>query len=265
MVVNSSRLLFSVVILATLHFFVYETFLPWQAEAFRWGWLAVSAILGLAIGDGLLIQAFVWIGPRLSSLMMSAVPIFSLILSWLIFGETINGQEAFGIALTVAGIAWVVSERRSEEVTVINKQYGWGILCGLGAALGQASGLVTAKFALTDDFPAFSATLMRMIAATAVLWSFALARGQVGFIIKQWQHRTALAATVAGTITGPVVGVWFSLLAIQLARIGIASTLMSLTPIILIPVAYFLYKERITVRGILGTLVTLIGVGLIFL
>lgn len=263
--VNLSRLLFAFIIMASTHWLLFGSLLPLQAEPFRWGWLALSSLLGLVVGDGSLFQAFVLLGPRLSTLIMALVPIFSTFLGWLFFGETVSGIELSGIALTVSGVAWVVSEKRSGQTQVANKQYGLGIFFGLMGALGQASGLIAAKFGLAGDFSAASATVIRMMVAMLFLWSVATLRRRVGHTIRQWQDRKILAAILAGTLVGPFIGVWLSLVAIQWARVGIASTLMALTPIIIIPISYFMFKEAITLRSIGGTLIALSGVALIFL
>lgn len=59
-------------------------------ELFRWGWYTVASFLGLVLGDSFLFKAFVLIGPRLSTLLMSIVPIFSVIFAWVLFGETVS-------------------------------------------------------------------------------------------------------------------------------------------------------------------------------
>jgi drug/metabolite transporter (DMT)-like permease len=53
--------------------------------------------------------------------------------------------------------------------------------------------------------------------------------------------------------------------AIQLTRVGIAATLMALPPVILIPLGYLIYRERVSRRGIIGTLIAFVGVAIIFL
>ena len=223
--------------MSSAHFLLRGEWLPLQAEPFRWGWLGLSAVLGLVIGDGALFQAFVLLGPRLSTLIMALAPIFTTFLGWLFFGETVTGVELAGIVLTVGGVAWVVSERRSDQIQVANKQYGLGLLFGLVGALGQASGLITAKFGLTGDFPPVSANVIRILVAMLVLWSLAAVRGRIKSTVRQWTNTTVLLAILGGTLLGPFIGVWLSLISIQLARVGIASTLMSLTPIILIPLS----------------------------
>lgn len=249
--------------MASAHFFLFGDFLPSQAEPFRWGWLGLSSVLGLVIGDSGLFQALILIGPRLASLIMALVPIFSTFMGWLFFGETVTYLEFTGIFLTISGVAWVVVEKRG-RTQVENKQYGLGILLGLVGALGQASGLIAAKYGLGDSFSPASANVIRMLVAMIILGLLAALRGQVGFTVRQWQHKKALYAILGGTLTGPFVGVWLSLTAIQLTRVGIASTLMALTPIIVIPLSYFAFKERITLRSVVGAIVAVIGVALIF-
>jgi drug/metabolite transporter (DMT)-like permease len=263
-VVNRSRLLFAALIVPALHLALEGSLLPLNAEAFRWEWLGLSAVLGLVIGDAFLFQAFVTVGPRLSQTIMALVPIFTTVLAWFLFGETVNAQELAGIILAVGGVTWVVSERRG-RVAVESKQYGRGILFALGGALGQATGLITSRLGLVGDFPPISGNVIRLLVATLVVWGFTLLRGRIGFTVSQWRNRKALRAILGGTIVGPVLGVWMSLAAIQLARVGIASTLMSLAPIILLPLGALFLNERITPRSVVGTLAAISGVALIFL
>jgi drug/metabolite transporter (DMT)-like permease len=74
-----------------------------------------------------------------------------------------------------------------------------------------------------------------------------------------------MTVATATTIFGPFVGVGFSLMAVQYTSAGIASTLMALTPIIIILPSYLLFREPITWKSILGALISVFGVSLFFL
>jgi drug/metabolite transporter (DMT)-like permease len=198
-------------------------------------------------------------------LMMSSVPIISTLLAWIFLGETVGPYELAGIGLTVSGVGWVVTEKQPGKTVVEHKQYSRGLFFGFLGAVGQASNLVAAKFGLVGDYPTISASWIRIFIAILVLWGLAGLRGEVRPTIAQWRNGKAFPAILAGTFVGPFLGIWLSLAAIQLTRVGIASTLMALPPVLLIPIGYFLYKERVSFRGMVGTVVALAGVALIFL
>lgn len=263
-VVNRSRLLFALTFLAISHFFLEGSLFPTQVEPFRWGWLALSGILGLVLGDTFLFQAYVLIGPRLSMLMMSTVPIYSTLFGWLLFGETVSYVEMGGILLAVAGVGWVVTEKQPGRTAVENKQYKTGLLMGLLGALGQVANLITARYGLVGGFSTLSATMIRIFVAVLVLWGIAALRGQVGHSLRQWRNKKAFGAMMGGSISGPFLGIWLSLIAISLARLGIASTLMALPPVLLIPLEFVVYKRRVSGRAMVGTAVAVLGVALLF-
>ncbi len=267
LVTNRARLLLALVLLVTAHWLWLGAPLPLQAEPERWFWLSLSGIVGLALGDAFLFQSYVWIGPRLGMLLMSLAPVISGLLAWLFLGEVLRPSQVVGILLTVSGVAWVILERSSAPPGgVRGSRYGWGILFGMGAAIGQAVGLVMAKKGLAGDFSALSGTLMRMIAAAFVVWGVTFFQGQVGATFQrlQGQRRTWLQI-LGGTFFGPFIGVSLSLLSIQFAHIGVASTLMALPPIFLLPISYFVFKERFGWQAVAGTLVAIMGVAVLFL
>jgi drug/metabolite transporter (DMT)-like permease len=264
-VVNRSRLFFAVFFLSMTHLLLEGSLFPFGTDPYRWGWLVLSAVIGLVLGDSFLFQAYVLVGPRLSMLMMSTTPIMSVFMAWIFLGETVGFIELLGIMLTVLGIAWVVTERKRVRPEVQNKKYLLGLTFALLGAFGQAANLIAAKFALEDNFPAISATVIRILVSALILWLVAALQGQFRHTIQQWSNRNAFKAIIGGTIVGPFLGIWLSLVAIQLAPVGLAATLMALPPIILIPIDRILYGERVSNRGIVGTVIAITGVALIFL
>lgn len=264
-VVNRSRLIFALTFISITHLVLQGSLFPFGAEPFRWFWLALSSILGLVLGDTFLFRAYVLVGPRLAMLMMSTVPIISTILAYLFLDEHLTSSELVGIFITVAAVAWVVTERQSGKVVVEHKQYKSGLFFAFLGALGQASNLIAAKFGLVDNFPTISATAIRLFVALVILWFIAAVRREIRPTLRQWRNKNAFRAIVAGSVVGPFLGIWFSLVAVQLAPVGVAATLMALPPVILIPLGYFIYGERVSRRGIIGTLIAFTGVALIFL
>ena len=102
--------------------------------------------------------------------------------------------------------------------------------------------------------------------------------GGLGFVVMllvQRQGRHFLEVTrkdgkgvrsaVLTTVFGPVIGVSLSLMAVQYARAGIASTLMALTPVLIILPYALIHKQRVKPKEILGVAVSMLGVAMFFL
>ncbi len=266
MVLNRARLISAILWLLVAHL-ILSTPLPVHATPRQWFWFGISGFLGLTMGDLFLFQAYIWIGPRLAMLMMAMAPALAAIVAWLFMGETLETIQIFGIVLTLAGILWVVGEKngQSGQFAKDRKQYFLGILCGLGGATGQALGLVTAKIGSQGGFAPISGTLIRMVAAAAVLWLLTLLTRQAGPTVKALTSQPGIIQLVmAGAFAGPFLGVTLSLIAVQNTAIGVASTLTALPPVILLPVGHFLFHERIGWQAILGTLLAMVGVALLF-
>jgi drug/metabolite transporter (DMT)-like permease len=207
------------------------------------------------------------IGPRLSMLVMSLVPVISTLLAWIFLKETLSGLQIFGILLTLAGISWVILERNgAARATPLGRAYFLGLLFALGGATGQSLGLITAKFGLYGDFSPISANMIRMLVAAITLWAVTILRRQGRITFNSLRKdRIAIRNIFFGSLAGPFLGVSFSLLAIQRAPVGIASTLMALTPVFLLPISYYVFDERFGWQAVAGTLLAVIGVAVLFL
>ena len=130
--------------------------------------LVISGILGLVLGDSFLFKSFQLIGARLGIIIMAAVPVLSTILAFFFLNEIISLLGMFGMLLTIAGILIVVLERKkpSESKTSISKI---GIFYGFLGALGQASGLIFAKFAFQGgELNGFAASFIRLFSASII-------------------------------------------------------------------------------------------------
>lgn len=266
MAVNRLRLLMAIGWLILAHA-LFHLPLPVAADGRRWLLLGASGLVGLVLGDGCLFQAFIWIGPRLAMLLLSTAPALATLWAWRFLGEALSPAQVTGILVTMIGVGWVVLGRDGAAGRPSDgRRYALGILCGLGGAAGQAGGLILAKQGMAGDFPPLSATLMRMVAAAAALWLYTALRGQIRETARRFaKDGAACWFTLAGSFLGPFVGVTLSLLAIQYVAVGIASTLMALTPVFLLPLSHFIFREHVGWPAAVGTAVATAGVALMFL
>jgi drug/metabolite transporter (DMT)-like permease len=268
LVVNRMRLLFATVLLSAAHLFLAGQIYPWQASPDRFLWLGLSGLIGLVLGDAFLFQAFVQIGARISILIMAGVPVISALIAWIFLGETLTPANIAGIIITVAGIALVVYEHQNGDQAECPKDrsaYFQGVFFAFLGAVGQAVGLVMQKKG-GGDFPAISSVLIRVSIGALIMWSVALLQKKEKFTLKTtFSNPTGLRFILLGTLVGPFAGIWLSMVAVQSAYVGIASTLMALTPIVMLPISFFFFKEKISKLALFGTFVSLVGVAIIFL
>ena len=268
MIVNRVRLAFAVLLVGAMHWLLFGQPFPAGAEPYRYVWLGLSALIGLVLGDGLLFQCYLLVGPRIGVLLLSLSPVFSTILAWGFLGERLTPTELAAGVLALSGVTWVVLERGkgAGAQTIPSRDYLRGVLFGLGAGLCQAANLVIAKQGLGGGFPALSGTMIRMSIAAAAIWVWAAVIGEAGRTIRKVRaDGPAARALLGGAFAGPFLGVWLSMIAIQSARIGIASTLMAMTPVLSLPLVRIVFHERVTARAVIGTLVAMAGVAAMIL
>ncbi|KPJ64609.1 hypothetical protein AMJ44_12490 [candidate division WOR-1 bacterium DG_54_3] len=271
--VNAFRIVMAVILLGSTHLVAFGRIVP-SANDSQWFYMGLSGVIGLALGDFGYFGALALIGPRRGVLLMSLAPVFSALSAYWILDEILGLWAIIGIAITLTGVCVVILEREEDtgEVPLSKRQKTLGILLGLGGSLGQGIGFVISKYgmiAVADDPSAplnpLSATLIRMITATIFIWIFILSIGRLSKVLKSFGDKKAAARTIGGAVTGPFLGVWLSMVAVTYTVAGVAATLMSLMPVMIIPVVWILYKQKTSWRGILGAGIAVTGVAILFL
>ncbi len=265
--VNIIRLVMALVLLSLFSWIRRDMPFPVDASTYNWMWLALSGLVGFVVGDLFLFKAFTVIGSRLSLLIMTLVPPITAFAGWLIMGEILQWIHFGGMALTLSGIAMVILHKqmqRSKPGKLPEKIPLQGIIYALLGATGQAIGLVLSKYGMRD-YDAFSATQIRVMAGIigfTIVISFFRKWGAVNLALK---NKTALWLMLLGAAFGPFLGVSSSLIAVQYTATGIASTIMSVSPILILPATYLLYKQQITWKELLGAIISVAGVALFFI
>jgi drug/metabolite transporter (DMT)-like permease len=262
--VNILRLFIGFIFLTILIYLRRKMLFPLDASPENWFWLSLSGLVGFVFGDYFLFKSYTVIGSRFSMLIMTLVPPMTALFGWIIIGERLTLLNFLGMTLTFTGIALAIFSRNGGDEKLTLKLAPIGILYALGGALGQALGLVLSKFGMKDYDP-FSATQIRIIAGIA---GFAL----VVTVLKRWKRvrdaardTTGMKTLSLGAFFGPFLGVSFSLIAVKYTKTGIASTIMAVVPVFILIPAIFLYKQKVTLPEIAGSVISVCGVALFFL
>jgi len=268
--VNLIRLVVAFFIYGVLNYFRRGFFLPLDAGLERWMWLALSGLVGFVMGDLLLFQAFVVIGARISMLIMALTPPITAFVGWIVLGEMLSPMNWVGMIVTLTGISIVILKREKKDVDStkrrkITTNYSLtGILLAFGGAVGQGVGLVLSKKGM-GQYDAFAASHIRVITGMIGFAIIILITRRYGKVWKALQHIPAMKRVALGSVFGPFLGVSFSLLAVQNTKAGIAATIMSIVPVLIIPPAILFFHEKVNWKEIIGAIITVSGVALFFL
>ena len=236
------------------------------------GWMLLSGLVGYVIGDFCLFQCYIIIGSRYGQLFMTLAPLAAALMAWITLGQEMSPMSILAMLVTLAGISISVLGRGEHHKVSLKLPLN-GVLYAVAAAMCQGIGLVLSKIGMdhydTTQLPEwlipFSANFLRCVAGI-IGFSFLLYFRE-GFrpLRNALQDAKGMTVVTMTTIFGPFMGVGFSLMAVQYAPAGIASTLMALTPIIIILPSWWLFRQPITLRSVVGSVISFIGVGLFFL
>lgn len=266
--VNLIRLLMAIVLLAVWCRISRGLWLPTDASPHTWTWMLASGAVGFFIGDLALFRAFLLIGTRLSTLLMSLAPPMAAVIAWAFLGERINAWGWAGMAVTLAGVTWVITERPASAEPA-HRVSRWGIVLGIIGAAGQAIGLVMGDHGMNQsdgsDYNPFAATFIRVLAGIAGFAILIVLAGWTDRTIRALRDRRAMALMLIGAVAGPFLGVSLLLASLHYIPAGVAQTITATVPVLLLPYAIFIRKERVSWRAAIGAIVTVAGVGLLML
>ena len=270
---NVLRMALALVFSLVLFVVVTGSPMPAGASAEAAGWMLLSGLVGYVIGDFCLFQCYIIIGSRYGQLFMTLAPLAAALMAWVTLGQQMTAMSIVAMLVTLFGIGISVLGRGEHHKVSLKLPLN-GVLYAIGAALCQGIGLVLSKigmdhYEVSASMPEwlvpFSANFYRCIAGIIGFTLLLYFRDGMEPLREAMHDKKGLSVATATTIFGPFVGVGFSLMAVQYTVAGIASTLMAMTPIIILLPSYWLFHEKITWRAVVGAFISVIGVSLFFL
>ena len=292
---NTIRMTLSLLFLMATLWLTMGSPYPRYADGSTWLWLLLSGIVGYVIGDYCLMQGYIHIGSRFGQLFMTLSAPTAAITGRIFLGESMRPQAIAGMLITIGGIAMSILSK-SDGTNHHSVRFNLppkGIFYAAMAGICQGFGLVLSKIGLGhyDTSIAAAGIASNVVPNGAIIplpigisMSFAatLIRAYIGLAgfflalvlfnkdgLQQLNHaihdRKAMWCVLGSTIFGPFIGVSASLLATLYTSAGIAQTIFALTPILIIAPAAILFHQRVTVREVIGAVVSVCGVCLFFI
>ena len=278
MTTNVIRLVLASLFLAILLWITLGHPYPVFADGKAWLWLGLSALVGYVFGDWCLFNSYLSIGARFGQLFMTLAPPMAAIAGWIMLGETLTWKSMLAMAVTLCGIAISILSRGEGHKVKLSLPLK-GVLLGLGAGTGQGVGLVLSKIGmqhyeaavpagapeLMDTMLPFASTMIRAVIGSLGFLALMALQKDLPRLKAAFHDRKGMSYALILTLFGPVFGVSLSLMAVQYTDAGIASTLMALTPVLIILPYAIMYKQKIRLKEIIGVTVSMAGVAMFFL
>ncbi|TPM38629.1 EamA family transporter [Mesorhizobium sp. B2-3-4] len=248
---------------------------PWQV-----GYLAASGIFGIFIASSAYISSIFALGPRLALLVFSLTSPFALVMGYVFLDETVGPVKLGGVALVITGIVLAILFGRParvqpegifptppiETVMLPPRQMTLpvGLALGLVAALGQAAGALVARPVMASGVNPFTAMAIRT-GVSAVLFLLLALVPLRGAVKRPRPSGRTLGIGICGALIGTGMGMSLIMAALAGGKVGIVSTLSSLSPVLVLPMVWLRTRSRPPAPAWAGAVLAFAGTSLIAL
>jgi drug/metabolite transporter (DMT)-like permease len=239
--------------------------LPTDADAHTWFYLGISGLFGYFLCDLFLFKAMLLIGPRLVLLIFSLTPPLTAVISWIWMGDKLNLWDWTAMAVTLAGVAWVVLERsNAEDPSHAPHHKRRGVVLALLATFANAIGVVFSSKGL-GEYDAVAATQIRVLAALPAYILLITLWHRWPAIQQAARQARAMIILTFGATVGPFVGVSCFMVALRYSPAGVATTITASMPVLIVPFTIVLYHEKVSLRAVGGAVVAVAGIAMLML
>lgn len=236
-----------------------------------WLWLGFSGILALVVGDFFSFRSYAILSPQYGSVLTTLSPASALLFGIILVDENINWVGITGMCITIIGVM-SISLGRAQRDRIPDHGHGSvakGILFGILAAACHGGALAFSKKGFIEQPSEYSisplgATFIRVVTATLLICLITILAGKIKIVFSHIRDsRAGIRNTISGSFFNPILSVSLSMFAILFMDVAVAQTIFALVPLFALFIAFFMYKEKITTRSVLGVIAALAGVAIL--
>lgn len=242
-------------------------------HALAWCWLGISGIIALGIGDYFGLKMYTILSPRYGSVLTTLSPATALLLGMVLLGEHINFIGIAGILITITGVM-SISLGQSERSNIPDHGHGsilMGILYGVisaicnGAALAISKKGFVAQAASGDSIHPITGSFIRFLAGALFVILLMTVNKKLLVNLRNIKNQPASVLKTAGMgiVFGPLLAVSFAMTCIQYIDVAVAQTIFALVPVVVLIIAHFIYKEKISRYAMIGVIAAITGVAML--
>lgn len=213
-------------------------------------WLVASGVTGIVLGDSLVYESLVKLGPRRTTQLYALQPVVSVIAGYLM-GEALGTGMLLGIGVVVLATAAAIFARPEEEGSAEPGRLTWvGLAFGISGSVFRGLGAVTGREVFRAAGPPVDpmlATTLRVVTATAVAWALPIARGQTRELVGILWEPGVAKRLLWGTALGPILGMLCYVSALKQVPAGLVSAIMATSPLLVLPYVTVKYRAKLGV------------------
>lgn len=232
---NRLRMLAAMAILAGL---LLITGRPFTIDSAHIGFLVLSALIGVVLGDFFLFSAMRRMGPRRTNILFATNAPIAALLGWLVLNETLTLQTIGAVLLGFLGVVLAVIYGKRRDLAhvweTVTPPLWIGVILGLLAALGQAIGVLLVRPIMVEGADPVMASLVRVTIAAVVFWAtYPFDRAQHAKPL--WPSRRIMGYVWLNGFFGLGIGVAFLLQALETGSVAKVTILTATTPVMILP------------------------------
>ena len=247
---------FSIILMAFLTMFMGGFTSLTLEEGF---YLALSGIIGIAIGDTLFFRSLQDLGAKVQVLYFMLGQIVTMFLSFLVLSEVLTLWQYIGALILLIGILIVTWGKQEDHP---NKRRG--IIGGFLSILCFSVSTIMVKIYI-GHIDVVTATFYRMVFGTIVVMFVGVTSKKIVTWVSPLRDRKILALFLINVIVLTLGGFLLSMLAIKNISVSLASILSTTEPIFVLLFAWLINKEKATRNELMGAVITILGLLMIIL
>jgi DME family drug/metabolite transporter len=260
-VLNALQAVPAALIFWGLLFFTGQSAQFFELSLHAWVFLAGSTLMSLVIGDMLYYKSMKLIGLSRAMPLSATYPFFTMLLAWLFLNERLDWTVAGGAVLIAGGaysLAFPQGATQPNPGQLTKKNNLIGVALAILAAVFWSASTVLLRIGL-EGVNVIIANVVRLSVLVIILAPMAFAQVKVAQV-KAYGQRT-LGIIFLSSFVGTTLGTLAFLSAIQRAGAARTSILAATTPLFGVCFSVIL-KEKLSVRTLVGTALTVLGIWL---